>query len=168
MRTFDPQSAGAAPPRRRSPRVLRLAFIVLALVYAAPIVSNAESRLARVSQQARERLIHEHQLWELDPNFRSKPQVWARMASRLLSDRQLLSRVAQKYRGQSSEIALDYQRDLAIARAEVVLGALAMWAAPLAALYGVAWALRRRKPAPPVKAPPASASDPRYRPPDPH
>jgi len=166
MRTNDTQNAAAAPPRWRSPRVLRLAFLVLALACGVPLVTSADGRLTRVSQEARGRLIHEHQLWELDPNFRGKPQVWARMASRLLSDRQLLSRVAQKYRGQSSEIELDYKRDLTIARAEVVFGALAIWAAPLAAVYGLAWALRRRKPAAPAKAQPASVSDPRYRPPD--
>jgi hypothetical protein len=165
MRT-NAEGTGIAPVRRwLSPRVVRLAFAALALAYAVPIVSGADDRLTRVNQAARERLIREHQLWELQPDFRGKPEVWARMASRLLNDRQLLARVATKYRGQSEAIELDYQRDLSIARAEVVLGAFALWAAPLAAAYGLAWALRRKKPAPPVKAQPPSASDPRYLPP---
>jgi len=162
MRTTGSEGAERGPSRR----VLRRAFLVLALAYAVPIATYATDRIARASEEARLRLIHEHQLWELDPNFRSKPQVWARIASRLLSDRQLLTRVATKYRGQSTEIELDYRRDLAIAHAEVVLGALAAWAAPLVALYALVWALCRRKPALPPKPQPASVSDPRYRPPD--
>jgi hypothetical protein len=170
MRTIGPPGAAiASPARRASGRLLRLAFIVLALAYAVPIGLKAYDELTRVNYQARQRLIEEHRLWELQPGFRGKPEAWARMAARLLNDRQLLTRVATRYAGQSGEIELEYRRDLAIARAEVVLGALGSWAAPLAAVYGLAWwGLRRRRAAPPRKVEPASAADPRYRPPGPH
>ena len=169
MRTKASDGATAGRPRRASARLLQVAFIVVALIYAVPIALEAAERLTRVSQQARQRLIEEHRLWELQPDFRGKPQAWARLASRLLNDRQLLTRVASKYGGQSEQIELDYRRDLAIARAEVVLGALASWGAPLAAVYALGWwGFRRRKAAPPIKTQPASAADPRYRPPEPH
>ena len=149
--------------RFTAPRVL---FAVLAFVLAVPIASNAYDRLLHVNQQARERLILEHRLWELQPAYKGKPQMWARFASRLLNDRQLLSRVARKYGPQAEEIGLEYRRDLAIARAEVVVIAIIWWAAPLALVYALAWwGLRRRRSAPMPKAQPLSASDPRYRPP---
>jgi hypothetical protein len=155
-------------PPRAARRVLlwRIVFVALALVWAVPVVSKAYEQFNRVSQQARTRLIEHHRLWELQPDFRGRPEVWTRAASRLLNDRQILSRVAQKYSGQSAEIELEYRRDLMMARAEVFVVALAWWAAPLAALYGVALCVRRRKPAMPQKVEPASVSDPRYRPPD--
>jgi hypothetical protein len=170
MRTKGPPGAATASPARwASARLLQPAFIVLALAYAVPIALKAEDQLTRVNQQARQRLIDEHRLWELQPGFRGKPEAWARMAARLLNDRQLLTRVATRYGGQSAEIELEYRRDLAIARAEVVLGALASWAAPLGAIYALGWwGVRRRKAAPPLKVEPASAADPRYRPPGQH
>ena len=143
-------------------------FVAVALALAVPIASEAYERLMHVNQQARERLILEHRLWELQPGFKGKPQVWARFASRLLNDRQLLSRVAAKYGPQAEEIEIEYRRDLAIARAEVVVIATAAWAAPLAVAYAVVWwgLRRRKKPVAAPKAQPASASDPRYRPPE--
>jgi len=144
---------------------LRLVFVLIAVAYAVPLAWSAFDRLTRVNQAAKERLIHEHRLWELQPDFRGKPEIWARMASRLLNDRQLLARVAVKYGAQAEPLELEYRRDLGIARAEVVLSALGLWIAPLAAIYGVAWVIRRRKPAPPLKRAPPSASDPRYLPP---
>ena len=147
-------------------RVLwRVFWVVLAAGYAVPIAQEAYDRLMIVNQQSRERLIHEHRLWELQPGFRGRPESWARMASRLLNDRQLLSRVSAKYGGQAEQIELEYRRDLTIARAEVVLGAAALWAAPLLAIYAVVWARRRRKPPAPPKVEPPSVSDPRYLPP---
>jgi len=151
---------------RRRVVLWRAAGLVLAIAYAAPIASSAYEQFNRVSQQARARLIEQHRLWELQPDFRGRPEVWTRSASRLLNDRQLLTRVAAKYGGQSQEFELEYRRDLGIARAEVVVVALALWAAPLAALYGIALLVSRRKRAPPPKVEPASVSDPRYRPPD--
>lgn len=59
-----------------------------------PMGFSAYEQLSHVSEQARARLIEQHRLWELDPNFRGKPAAWTRMASRLLSDRQVLMRVA--------------------------------------------------------------------------
>jgi hypothetical protein len=144
----------------------RGAWLVLAIACIVPVASSAYEQFNRVSEQARARLIEQHRLWELQPDFRGKPEVWTRAASRLLNDRQLLMRVAAKYGGQSEEIELEYRRDLSIARAEVVLVALALWAAPLAALYGIVLLVRLRKRAPPPKTEPASVSDPRYRPPD--
>jgi len=144
----------------------RTAFAALALAAAVPIAFDAYDDLVRVNERARERLALEHRLWELQPGFRGKPETWARFASRLLNDRQLLSRVAAKYGAAAEQIELEYRRDLAIARAEVVVVALAIWAVPLGLVYAIAWAYGRRKPAPVPKTQPASATDPRYLPPD--
>ena len=146
-------------------RVWETAFALLAIAIAVPIASDAYDKLVQVNYKARERLVLEHRLWELQPGFRGKPETWARFASRLLTDRQLLSRVTAKYGAAADQIELEYRRDLTIARAEVIVVALALWAAPLALLYAIAWALRRRKAAPLPKTPPPSASDPRYLPP---
>jgi hypothetical protein len=156
----------AATLRQRLP-ARRLIFMALALALAVPIASSSYERLLHVNQQARERLILEHRLWELQPGFKGRPQLWARFASRLLNDRQLLSRIATKHGPQADAIELEYRRDLAIARAEVVVMAVATWAAPLAVVYFLAWwRLHRRKPPVAKKIQPLSASDPRYRPPD--
>jgi hypothetical protein len=142
-----------------------VAWIVAAAAYAAPLAWHAYNEIVLVNQQARARLIQNHRLWEVDPNFRGKPEYWTRFASRLLTDRQIFVRVVMKYGAQSEEIEREYRRDLTIARAEVVVVAFAAWAGPLAAIYGLVWLLRRRRPRPPPKVEPASASDPRYRPP---
>ena len=143
----------------------RVAWIVAAAALAAPLAWHAYNEIVLVNQQARARLIQNHRLWEVDANFRGKPENWTRFASRLLTDRQIFVRVAMKYGPQSEEIEREYRRDLTIARAEVIVVALAAWAGPLAVIYGFAWLLRRRRPRPPPKVEPASASDPRYRPP---
>lgn len=160
----DTSAAGAAT--HRSAVLWQGAWIALAIAVAVPMGFSAYEQLSHVSEQARARLIEQHRLWELDPNFRGKPAAWTRMASRLLSDRQVLMRVAAKYGGQSDAIELEYRRDLTMARAEVVVVALGWWAAPLAGLYGIALLVRRRQRAPPPKIVPASVADPRYRPPD--
>jgi hypothetical protein len=139
---------------------------VLAVAWAVPLTWNAYEQLNRVGERARTRLIEQHRLWDIEPNFRGKPEIWVRMAARLLSDRQVLMRVATKYGGASEEIELEYRRDLTMARAEVIVVALAGWGLPLAVLYGSALLMRRRKPAPVPKTEPASVSDSRYRPPD--
>lgn len=157
-----PDPAGA----RRRALLWRGVWLVLAIACSVPVAPSAYEQFNRVSQAARASLIEQHRLWELQPDFRGKPEIWTRAASRLLNDRQLLRRVAAKYGGQSEQIELEYRRDLSIARAEVVVVALALWAAPLAALYGIVLLVRRRKRAPPPKIEPASVSDPRYRPPD--
>jgi hypothetical protein len=166
MRIMSDNVASGAS-RRISVHWLRVAFLVLAIGYAVPIATAAFERLTAVNQAAKERLIREHRLWELEPNFRGKPEIWTRMASRLLNDRQLLARVAARHGVEAGPLELEYRRDLGIARGEVVLSACAAWSAPLLALYGIAWVFRRRKPAPPARLPPASASDPRYLPPGP-
>ena len=150
----------------RRTRLWLVAWIVVASAYAVPIAWNAYEELVRVNQEARARLIQHHRLWEMDVNFRGRPENWTRFASRLLSDRQLFRRIAMKYGAQSDEIEREYRRDLTLARAEVVVIALALWSGPLAAAYGLIQLLRRRRPrGPPPKVEPASASDPRYRPP---
>ena len=161
-------AAGALRRKLASLPYWRLAFVALAIACAVPIASSAYDRFNRVSQQARLRLIQEHRLWEVQQEFKGRPEIWARVASRILSDRQLLTRVAAKYGAQAEQIELEYRRDLSIARAEVVLGALALWAGPLGAVYAIAWAYSRRKRPPPPKVQPASTLDPRYRPPDSH
>lgn len=166
MRILPPDNAGSSPSRWPSSQPLRLVLFLIAIAYAVPVATSAYDRLMRVNQAAKERLIREHRLWELQPDFRGKPEIWARMASRLLNDRQLLARVAVRYGAHAEPLELEYRRDLGIARAEVVFGACALWTGPLAAIYGIAWALRRRKHMPPQKLQPASTSDPRYLPPD--
>lgn len=165
MTVMKAQRTRFATLRQRFP-AWRVVFAVFAFALSVPIASNAYDRLLHVNQQARERLILEHRLWELQPAYKGKPQMWARFASRLLNDRQLLSRVATKYGPQAEQLELEYRRDLAIARAEVVVIAIASWAAPLALVYALVWwRLRRRRSAPTPKPQPSSASDPRYRPP---
>jgi hypothetical protein len=159
----------AESPWMRSGRRLQLvraACVVLALAYAVPIAWRAYERLIDVNRKARAQLITHHRLWELQPEFRGKPEVWTRMASHLLNDRQLLSRVEKKYGPQAAEIEIEYRRDLTIARAEVVVVAAAVWAAPVAALYGIALLAQRRRKAPAPRTEPASISDPRYLPPN--
>ena len=148
----------------RRARLWVAVWIVAAAAYAAPLAWSAYEDLVLVNQRARARLIEQHRLWEVD-NFRGRPESWTRFASRLLTDQQLLRRVAMKYGAQSEEIEREYRRDLTIGRAEVIVIALALWAGPVAAIYGLVWLARRRRPTPPPKIEPASASDPRYRPP---
>ena len=141
-------------------------LLVLAIAWAVPVAYQTYDRVVQVRQEARAQLITLHRLWELHPEFRGKPETWTRFASRLLTDRQLLLRVASKYGGLAEQIELEYRRDLTIAEAEVVMVAIAIWAAPLGVLYGLGHMLRRRpRPVAPVKTKaPASASDPRYMP----
>jgi hypothetical protein len=143
----------------------RYAWIVLAVASAIPAAIAAYGRLKEVTHHARETLIVQHRLWELHPEYYGTPEAWTRFASRLLSDRQLLRRVRAKYGDLGIQVELDYRRDLAISQAEVVIVAGAIWAAPLAALYGLGVVLvRLRGRAPPAPAPRhASYDDPRYR-----
>lgn len=155
-----------APARKGSPRTWKLAWIALAIAYAVPLAWHAYGRLTEVDRQARARLIEAHRLWELQPGYSGNPDMWTRIASRLLNDKQLMSRLAAKYGALAEPIELDYRRDLAIARGEVAFRALALWVLPLGAVYGAArLAARRKSRLPPPKAQPASALDPRYRPP---
>jgi hypothetical protein len=156
----------APEPSSRQSLPWRIALIVVALAYAAPVVYFAHGRLTEVTHQARERLIVEYRLWELHPEYHGTPQAWTRFASRLLTDNQLLRRVRLVQRDLATDIELDYRRDLTIAQGEVVLAALAVWALPLATLYGIGRLLaRRRRVAPgPEPARPVYSED-KYRPP---
>ena len=157
-------SLDQAPPAGRG-RFWKALWLALAVVIAVPIASEAYDRILQVNLQSRARLITEHRLWEVHPEFRGKPEAWTRFASRLLNDRQLMTRVVAKYGPMADQIELDYRRDLTIAQAEVVLTAIAVWALPLALLYAIAWAARRRhRNAPQAKIQLASADDPRYMP----
>ena len=158
---------GKETPLGARARIVWRAFaLIAALAYAAPIGWSAYQKLVVTNEKARERLILQHRLWELQPGFRGRPEVWARMAARLLNDGQILTRVGARYGNQAVEIEIEYRRDVAIARAEIVVVAVALWIAPLAAIYAIV-ALRRRAPPPLApKVQPASAMDPRYRPPE--
>jgi hypothetical protein len=162
--TTDVSAQAATPPKRF--RLWNAVWIAIALMTAIPIAWNTYERVLEVNRQSRVRLITEHRLWELHPEYQGTPEVWTRFASRLLTDRQLLTRISAKYGPLSEEIERDYRRDVTIAQSEVVLTALALWALPLALVYGLARALYRRprRSEPPVKVQPASVSDPRYLP----
>jgi len=71
--------------------------------------------------------------------------AWPVISIGLLTDRQLMTRVRAKYGDAAEPIELDYRRDLFIAQAEVVLAASAIRALPLAALYGLGFAVARRR-----------------------
>lgn len=158
-------SSGTTTSVFHSVRLRNALFFVLALAWAVPVVYHAHDRVLQVRQQARAQLIMLHRLWELHPEYRGTAENWTRFASRLLTDRQLMLRVASKYGALSEQIELEYRRDLTIAEGEVFLVALAIWALPLGVLYALGHALRRRAPAQaPVRVKASSASDPRYLP----
>lgn len=157
------ETTGTQPSART--RLWKAAFLIIAASYAWPVFWTAHERFEQVTRKQREQLIIRHQLWELHPEYAGTPQAWTRFASLLLSDRQLLRRVHRKYGAFGEQIELDYRRDLFIVQAEVVLAAGALWALPLAALYGVALLIGRRR-KPPHRAEPerSTLSDSRYRP----
>ncbi|MCC7486135.1 MAG: hypothetical protein IT529_14270 [Burkholderiales bacterium] len=152
-------------PWRGSP--WRIAWFVASLAWAVPVGNIAYERIVQVTYQARARLIVEYALWELHPEYHGSPQAWTRFASRLLTDNQLLRRVRLRHRDLANEIELDYRRDLTLAQGEVAATALAAWALPCAAVYGIGFlvARRRRRPATAAPAPAKPAySEARYRP----
>lgn len=145
-------------------RLWHLAWLALAAIYALPVGWRAYDRVMDVTYKARAQLIMQYQLWELQPEFKGSHQNWTRFASRLLTDRQLMMRVRARHVELATQIETDYRSQLTIAQAEVVIVALALWAAPLATLYAIGLGiahLRRR--AVPEKPQPASYSDSRYR-----
>ena len=148
-------------------RILPWLGFVIAVACALPIGWRAYDDVVEVNLKARVRLIQEHRLWEVQADFRGRPEMWTRVASRLLSDGQLLRRVAVKYGAAAEQIELEYRRDLAIARTEVVASWFVIWAGPLAALYAIVVLAQHRRSAPPPapRTQPASVSDPRYLPP---
>ena len=147
-------------------RLWYYAWIALATLYAIPIAMRAYDRLIDVTRNAREQVIVQHRLWEADPGYRGKPEIWTRAASRLLTDRQLMVRMRAKYGERAEQLELEYRSDLTIAQAEVVIAAAAIWGLPVAALYGVGMLVaRRRRPPPPPPAPERPRYDEsRYRP----
>lgn len=157
------EDAHVPAPAVRAP-LWKLAWLVIAAAYAWPIVLTAYERIEVVTRAARERLIVEYRLWELHPEYAGTPETWTRFAARLLSDRQLLSRVRAKYGALAEQIEFDYRRDLFIAQAEVTVIALLAWGLPLAALYGIGLAVARRsRRRTPQQAAQPPADDPRYR-----
>jgi hypothetical protein len=143
---------------------LHLGIIVLAFVTAIPTVVVSYGRVTQVHEQARTRLITLHRLWELHPEYNGRPETWTRFAARLLTDNQLLRRVNMKYGALAEEIERDYRRDLAIANAEVVFAAVAVWALPLLALYAGLRVMLRGRPSRTATRAAASVTDPRYLP----
>jgi hypothetical protein len=121
------------------------AWLAAAVVYAVPVCYFAYERVVEVTRQARERLIVQHRLWEVDANYQGSARTWTRVASHLLTDSQLLQRVRTRYGDLANEIELDYRRDLTIAQVEVIAVATAAWAAPVAAAYGLALLVGRRR-----------------------
>lgn len=146
----------------------KVAWLILAAVYAAPVCYIAYNRVVEATRQAREQLIVQHRLWELDPEYQGSPRMWTRVAAYLLSDAQLMRRVRMRHGAQlANEIDLDYRRDLTLAQAEVVAVAATAWALPLGALYGLGLLVSRRRRAPPEPPKPPErpvSSDSRYRP----
>lgn len=145
-------------------RLWRLAWLMLAVIYAFPVGWRAYDRVMDVTYKARAQLIMQYQLWELHPEYKGQPQNWTRFASRLLTDRQLMTRVRARHGELATQIETDYRSQLTIAQAEVVIAALALWAAPLGAVYAAGLGVARlRRRAVPEKPQPASHSDSRYR-----
>ena len=145
---------------------LHVLIIILAVITAIPVAVTSYERIVRVHEHARTQLIVLHRLWELHPEYKGRPDAWTRVASRLLTDNQLLRRVNMKYGPLAEEIERDYRRDLAIADAEVVFKALAVWGLPLVLVYLLLRIMLRRRPATPAAEThtPTSFSDPRYLP----
>lgn len=141
------------------------AWIALAILYAILIAMPAYDRVIDVTRNARAQLIVQHRLWELDPRYRGKPEMWTRLASRLLTDRQLMVRMRARYGERAEQLEIEYRSDLTIAQAEVVIAAAAIWGLPVAALYGIGMLVARRRPPPPPPAPERPRYDEsRYRP----
>lgn len=157
-----------AVPRISRGSLWKVAWLIFAAAYAAPVCYIAYGRVVEVTRQAREQLIVQHRLWELDPEYQGSPRMWTRVALLLLTDNQLMRRVRMRHGAQlANEIELDYRRDLTLAQAEVVAVAAAAWALPLGALYGLGLLVSRRRRAPPEPLKPPErpvSSDSRYRP----
>ena len=142
------------------------AWAVVAIATAIPVGISTYDRVRHVTREARAKLIVQHRLWELHPEYHGTPQMWTRVASRVLTDRQLMRRVREKYGDIAMQVELEYRRDLTIAQAETAVAAIAIWAALLGALLALGYAFaRQRQRASPQPAPrPARYDDARYRP----
>lgn len=142
------------------------AWVLLAIGSAIPVGITLYDRLTDVTRGARERLIVQHRLWELHPEYQGSPQMWTRVASRVLTDRQLMRRVREKYGDLAVQVELEYRRDLTIVQTETAVVVIAVWAAPLAVLLALGYVLARRRKSAPAQPPPRPPSydDARYRP----
>ena len=145
-------------------RLWRAMLVVVAALLAVPAGLKAYDQLTDLTYQARYRLIIQHRLWELHPEYKGSPQVWSRTAARLLTDRQLLMRVRNKYGELAQQIELDYRRDLTLAQVEITAFWVAAWGLPVALMFALGVFLERRPKAPPPRVQPASVSDSRYLP----
>ena len=118
-------------------RSWRLAWLVLALAYAAPLGWTAYHHVMAINEKARVALITDHRLWELHPEYHGTPQAWTRFAALLLTERQLAFRMRRKYGDEAEQLMLDWRRDLTIAQAEIVIVALASWGIPAGLGYAL-------------------------------
>jgi hypothetical protein len=140
------------------------AWLVIAAVSGVPVGQSAYQNVLETNTAARHRLIVQYELWRAHPKLTAKPQAWARLASRLLTDNQLMNRVRIVHPNNAEQIELDYRRDLSIVQGLAIARYLLPWVLTLALIYGAGWwLLRPRTPAPPPKIVPASYDDPRYR-----
>jgi len=140
------------------------AWLVIAVVSGVPVGQLAYQSVVKTNIEARHRLIVAHELWHAHPKMKASPEHWARLASRLLTDNQLMNRVRVVHPNNAEQIELDYRRDLSIVQGLALAKYLLPWALTLALIYGAGWwLLRPKKPVPPPRAAPASYNDPRYR-----
>ena len=140
------------------------AWLAVAVVTGVPVGRLAYQNVVESNIESRHRLIVQYELWRAHPKMSASPQNWARMASRLLTDNQLMTRVRIVHSANAEQIELDYRRDLTITQGLTLSKYVLPWALAIALLYGVGWwLLRPRKTAPPPKVVPASYNDPRYR-----
>lgn len=140
------------------------AWLVIVAVSGVPVGQSAYRNLLETNIAARHRLIVQYELWRAHPKLKASPQHWARLASRLLTDNQLMNRVRVVHPNNAEQIELDYRRDLSITQALAIAKYLSPWALMLALLYFAGrWLLRPRKTTPPPKVVPASYNDPKYR-----
>jgi hypothetical protein len=145
-------------------RLWRAGLIVVAFVLAIPAGWKAYDQLTDITFQARYRLIIQHRLWEMHPEYRGSPQVWSRTAARLLTDRQLMMRVRSRYGELAQQIELDYRRDLTLAQIEITAFWVAAWGLPVGLMLAMGMFRERRPKAPPPRVQPASVTDSRYLP----
>lgn len=140
------------------------AWLVVVAVSGVPVTRHAYQSVVETNIESRHRLIVQYELWRAHPNLKAAPQYWARLASRLLSDNQLMNRVRTVHPSSAEQIELDYRRDLTITQGFTLAKVLLPWMLAVALLYGTGWwLLRPRKALPPPKVVPASYNDPRFR-----
>lgn len=145
-------------------RLWRTLLVCAAVLLAIPAGWRAYDELVELNYQSRYRLIVQHRLWELHPEYKGASVVWTRTAARLLTDRQLMMRVRNKYGELAQQIELDYRRDLTMAQVGIAGTWLAIWGVPLVLVYVIGVLVERRPKRPPPRVQPASVTDSRYLP----